>query len=205
MSDVTIYGAPVSTYVRTCRMACIEKGVGYELEPLAPQSPEIMALNPTGQLPAFKHGDLLLQEASAICRYIDETFSGSKLQPEDIKARAQMNLWMSVIADRTYQTMIRDIILPRFGLVEKSDDEIKQAAEVLETQLKRLDDRLNDHAFLAGDDLTLADLFLVPILFWLKMTPEGQTSLPTYGALDRWYEKIAARPSFSETIPPIPE
>lgn len=205
MRGVTIYGAPQSTYVRSCRMACVEKGVDYELEPLAPQSAEIIALNPTGQLPAFKHGDLLLQEASAICRYVDETFPGNQLQPDDIAARTQMNLWMSVIADRTYQTMIRDIILPRFGLVEKPDDEIKQAAEVLETQLKRIDDTLKERAFLAGEDLTIADLFLVPILFWLKMTPEGQASMPSYSALNSWYEKIAERPSFALTVPPIPE
>ncbi|MGI9451883.1 MAG: glutathione S-transferase family protein [Geminicoccaceae bacterium] len=204
MSDVTIYGAPLSTYVRSCCMACIEKGVGYDLEPFAPQSPEIQALNPTGQVPAFKHGDLLLQESSAICRYIDEAFPGEKLQPDDIKTRALMNLWMSVTADRDYQTMIRDVILPRFGIIEKSDAEIAEAAKVLDKQLKRIDDTLSERAYLAGDKLTLADLFLVPILFWLKMTPEGQASLPAYGSLDRWYEGMAERESFKQTVPPMP-
>lgn len=204
MSDVTIYGAPQSTYLRSCCMACVEKGVSYDLQPHAPQSPEMLALNPTGQVPAFKHRDLLLQESSAIARYIDEAFPGEKLQPDDLAARAQMNLWMSLTADRFYQTMIRDIVLPRFGMIEKSDDQIASAAKIFETQLKRTDETLAEHAFLAGDKLTLADLFLVPILFWIKMTPEGQTSMPAYGAVDRWYQGIAGRPSFEQTMPPMP-
>ncbi len=204
MSDVTIYGAPQSTYVRSCRMVCVEKGVSYDLEPFAPQSPEIRALNPTGQVPAFKHGDLLLQEASAICRYVDEAFPGGKLQPDDIKARAQMNLWMSLTADRFYQTMIRDIILPRFGVIEKSDDEIAGAAKVLEEQLKRTDKSLSERPYLAGDELTLADLFLVPILFWLKITPEGKAAIPGHAAVGRWYQDIAERESFKQTMPPMP-
>ena len=32
MADVKIYGAPQSTYVRTARMICEEKGIDYDLE-----------------------------------------------------------------------------------------------------------------------------------------------------------------------------
>ena len=33
MATLIIHGIPLSTYVRTCRMACLEKGVPYELDP----------------------------------------------------------------------------------------------------------------------------------------------------------------------------
>lgn len=204
MANVTIYGVPQSTYVRSCRMVCIEKGVSYDLEPLVPQSGEMLALNPTGRVPAFRHGDLLLEETSAIARYIDEAFPGTRLQPEEPAKRAQMNLWMSLTADNLYQTMIRDIILPRLGIVEKPEDAIVEAGKVLEAQLKRTDDTLQQRPYLAGDTLTLADLFLVPILFWVEKTPEGQTSLSKAQALNRWYQKIGERKSFNETNPPMP-
>ncbi|MEL6963197.1 MAG: glutathione S-transferase family protein [Pseudomonadota bacterium] len=204
MSDVTIYGIPQSTYVRSCCMVCIEKGVSYDLDPLVPQSVDMLALNPTGQVPAFRHGDLLLQEAGAIARYVDETFPARKLQPDDAAGRAQMNLWMSLTGDRFYQTMIRDIVLPRLGVVEKPVEAIVEAGKTLEAQLKRTDQNLQQHAYLAGDDLTLADLFLIPILFWIKKTPEGQAAFPKVPALSSWYEKIGERPSFKETDPPVP-
>ncbi|MEM7044532.1 MAG: glutathione S-transferase family protein [Pseudomonadota bacterium] len=204
MGDVTIYGIPQSTYVRSCCMACIEKGVSYDLEPLIPQSEDMLALNPTGQVPAFRHGDLLLQEASAIARYVDETFPGYKLQPDDAAGRAQMNLWMSLTADRFYQTMIRDIVLPRLGVIDKSEEAIIEAGKTLEAQLKRTDQRLQRHPYLAGEDLTLADLFLMPILFWIEKTPEGQATFPKVPTLISWYKKIGERPSFEETEPPMP-
>lgn len=185
-------------------MTCIEKGVGYDLAPLMPQSEEMLALNPTGRVPAFRHGDLLLQETSAIARYIDETFPGPKLQPDDAAGRAQMNLWMSLIADNFYQTMIRDIVLPRLGIVEKPEEVIVEAGKTLEAQLKRTDENLKLHPYLAGDALSLADLWLVPILFWIEKTPEGQAALPKVPAVNSWYKKIGERKSFKETDPPMP-
>lgn len=204
MGDVTIYGIPQSTYVRSCCMACIEKGVSYDLEPLMPQSEDMLALNPTGQVPAFRHGDLLLQEASAISRYVDETFPAPKLQPDGAAARARMNLWMSLTADHFYQTMIRDIVLPRLGIIEKPEEAIVEAGKRLEAQLERTDQNLQQYAYLAGEDLTLADLFLVPILFWIEKTPEGQASMPNVPAVRGWYEKVGERPSFKETTPSMP-
>ena len=42
MSDVTIFGPALSTYVRTLRIACEEKGVKYTLNELPFGSPEIL-------------------------------------------------------------------------------------------------------------------------------------------------------------------
>ena len=94
MSHVTLYGVPVSTYVRSARMALEEKGVAYDLEPLAPHSPEIDALNPFGKVPAFRHGELILFETIAIGCYVDETFDGPPSRPKDGPARARMLQWM---------------------------------------------------------------------------------------------------------------
>jgi glutathione S-transferase len=41
MADVTLYGTPLSTYVRTVRMALAEKDVSYELIEGWPDHPEI--------------------------------------------------------------------------------------------------------------------------------------------------------------------
>jgi glutathione S-transferase len=204
MADVTIYGVPQSTYTRTCCMTCEEKGIGYERLDAAPHSPEILAYNPTGKIPGFRHGDLVLWESSAITRYLDETFGGTRLQPEDPVARARMNLWISMVSDTIAQTMIRDIVLPRFGFIEKDDAGIKAATGKLERQLELADDALQRTTYLAGDELTLADLFLAPKVFWLDKTPEGQAALPRYPALGRWYRAMAARPSFQATVPPVP-
>lgn len=204
MADVTIHGFPQSTYVRTCCMTCEEKGIAYERRDAAPHSPEILAYNPTGKMPGFQHGDLVLWETSAITRYLDDTFGGASLQPQDPVARARMNCWISMVNDVVYQTMIRDIVAPRFGFVEADEAKIKAATEKLERQLKLADGALQRSTYLAGEQLSLADLFLAPIIFWLEKTPEGQTALPKYQSLGRWYAAMTARRSFQATVPPMP-
>jgi glutathione S-transferase len=204
MAEVTIHGMPQSTYVRTCRMVCEEKGITYERRDAMPHSPDILPYNPTGKMPGFQHRDLILWETSAITRYLDETFAGAKLQPADPIERAGMNCWISMVNDVIYQTMVRDIILPRFGILEADETKIGQAAEKLGALLQIADQALQKSPYLAGEQLTLADLFLAPILFWLEKMPEGQAALPKYDALARWYQAISERQSFQATIPPMP-
>ena len=81
MAEIKIHGAPPSTFTRTVRLACHEKGINYELVPTMPG--EITPLNPFRKIPAITHGDLVLFESTAILRYFDRTFPGPKLWPED--------------------------------------------------------------------------------------------------------------------------
>ncbi|CAN0623120.1 protein of unknown function [Burkholderia multivorans] len=53
---VSVFGDSRSTYVRTVRMALEEKGVAYTLQALPPHSPEVLAHNPFGRIPAFCDG-----------------------------------------------------------------------------------------------------------------------------------------------------
>ncbi len=62
MATVEILGFAPSTYTRVARMACEEKGVSYELKPLQPHSPEVLAIHPFGKIPALRHGDFELCE-----------------------------------------------------------------------------------------------------------------------------------------------
>jgi len=74
---VDILGVPQSIYVRTVRMACAEKGVAARLIPVAPHSPEVLAINPFGTIPALRHGAVALFESKAIASYLDAVFKRS--------------------------------------------------------------------------------------------------------------------------------
>lgn len=205
MDSVTIYGAPQSTYVRTARMACVEKGVAHEVVAQAPRSPEQLAVHPFGRIPAFRHGDLVLFETSAICRYVDHAFEGPALIPTDPLEAIRMEEWVSAYACYGRQDILGGIVAPRFGILEMTEEQIQAGVPELEATLAVFDRRLASSAFLAGDDLTIADLMLAPCIFWLEMTPEGQAALPKVPALRGWYAKIVERDSFKATIPPMPD
>ncbi|MBR0850079.1 glutathione S-transferase N-terminal domain-containing protein [Bradyrhizobium diazoefficiens] len=70
MAELEIMGVPFSNYVRSIRMLCEEKGVTYKLTPSRPQSPEVKAIHPAGQIPVMRHGDVTLFESKAIATYI---------------------------------------------------------------------------------------------------------------------------------------
>jgi glutathione S-transferase len=206
MADLTIYGIPQSTYTRSVRMALIEKGVPYTLEPAMPNSETINRVHPFGKMPAMRHGDFALYETSAILRYIDESFDGPRLTPTDVKRRARMEQWMSAINAYYDRSMIRQIVLQYFRPPSGTPDRavIDKAAEDAKRQVAVLDEALAEGPYLLGAELSLPDLLLCPILFYFFRTPEGEAMLATTKNVTRAGEAIRARKSFTETIPPPP-
>src|SRR6516164_488756 len=107
MSDPIVYGPNYSTYARSARLALEEKGVPYRLEEVGliqgeTTRPAHLKRHPFARVPAFEHDGFPLYETAAIERYVDETFPGPKLQPEEPKRRARMTQIVSVIDAYAY-------------------------------------------------------------------------------------------------------
>lgn len=206
MSEVTIIGIGAASYVRTAMMICEEKGVSYDLETIELHSPAHYEIQPFGKMPAFRHGALLLHETVAIGVYVDRTFDGPALQPDGALEQTLMFKWISSVADYGYQSMIRELVIPR--LVgpsrgqEPDEDAIKASLPKIEVFLKQAEAALASNDYLAGKAVSLADLFLAPIIASVMRTPEGQAMVPQYKAVTRWFAAMAARPSFAAAHPP---
>jgi glutathione S-transferase len=190
MSDVAVYGIPFSSYTWSARMALSEKGVAFEMVDSQPHSQLQNELHPFGKVPAFRHGDFVLFETTAILRYVDMAFDGPALQPADLRGLAVMEQWMSVINDVYYDAMIRRLVLERLApmIYDRGPDEARIAAALpdIVRQLDVLDRRLADAAHLAGEDVSLADILLIPIIFSVAMTPEGDDFVAARPHLARW-------------------
>ena len=208
MSTPVIFGFPQSTYVRTVRMAFAEKGVNYNLVPLGFSSEGLPDKHPFRRIPAFEHGDLALYETSAICRYIDAAFDGPALIPDTPADLARMEQWISVANAYVDPPVIREIVVERVvkPMLGETVDEAKcaDAAPKARHALGVLDDNLTDRDFLVGIAPTLADFFLLPMIFYFRQMPEGKDMLPSFGNLERWYACMEARDSFAATLPPPP-
>lgn len=204
MAELKIIGPALSTYVRTARMACIEKGVDYDLEEVALGSDDAARHHPFRKVPALRHGSLHLYETAAMVRYIDTAFPGPALTPADPKAAALMEQWISVSGSYLYPIVIASIVLPRFGFTEADEGAIAAAHERARDCLGVLDRGLASNDWFAGRELSLADLFPAPILFYFGMTPEGQKTIPENAALSRWYQRLSERDSFKTTVPELP-
>lgn len=205
MTDVTIYGPAMSTYVRAARMACAEKGVSHALEEVDFRSAAYRRLHPFNKVPAMRHGDFALYETEAIERYIDRAFPGPPLQPKDVKALARMDQWLSAVGDYVYAVMIEELCWERLvvpmGGGQPDEAKIRAAVPKLMEQLAILNAALAPSSYLAGAEVSLADLLLFPILVYVKATPEGQAALPKAPLLLSWLDRMAARPSAAATDP----
>jgi glutathione S-transferase len=203
---VALLGDPRSTYTRTARMGLVEKGVKYSLERAAPRTPEILAVHPFGKIPALRDGDLELFETSAIVRYVDEAFDGPPLLPWMLRDRVRCEQWVSAINAYCYDAMVRRYVLqyifPR-GADGKPDRTVIDAAlKEIATHLAILDRAYQDRAYLAGSAVSMADLFLAPILAYVEAMPEGAELLAVVPNVRRGQAVIRERPSFKETEPP---
>jgi glutathione S-transferase len=207
MTQIIVHGIPGSPYVRKPLLVCEEKGVSYRLAAMAfgtgaNETPEYLALNPFGRIPAIEHGDFKLYEAQAIARYIDRAFEGPALTPSDPRQAARMDQVMNIVDWYVMPSIsggiaFNRVVKPRFGMPV---DEEAVAAAVPQAKIcvKALEDILGGQSYFAGEAVSLADLFAIGHLDFLAQTPEGADMLAGSPLLG-WIERMKARPSVQNT------
>jgi len=170
-------------------MTCVEKGVDYELVPIAYGSADHAAMHPFSRIPVLVHNGKVVTEGLAITSYVDEAFDSRPLQPTDLAGRTQMREWLSRCADYVFRDVVRNIPRKR----TPTDEELATARSVLE-QLNAL---VGSGPFLVGTNLTLADLYLAPQLS--NAREKAPELLDSLDALDGWFGRMADRDSFQLT------
>lgn len=198
MTTIKIHGLSPSTFTRTVRMACHEKGIAYEMVDATPGT--IAPLNPFGKIPAMAHGDVTLYESIAILRYLERVFPGAKLWPEDPVASAMCDQWASAVADSLVNAALR-YMAARFGFLPVPAEMAQKYLDKTKELVPIFDRQLGQHRFLAGDTLTAADLYLYPL--WAYFPDIAETSAIAAQApnINRWAREMAARPSVQATEP----
>jgi glutathione S-transferase len=208
MSNMTLWGFDGSTYVRTVKMLLAEKAVtDFKQVPINvlagdPKTAEHMARHPFGKVPVLDHDGLRILETSAIVRYLNDVLPGKSLVPATPKDRARMDMMISVIDSYGYGAFVGGVaayhLFPDF--VGGKNDAMRKAGlengrRVVELAMKTK----GDSDFLAGA-LSLADLYLAPIVFYVSLTPDAKSVFDVDGFAD-WWSKIQALKSFQSTQP----
>lgn len=211
MSNPIVYGFPRSSFVNIVRMILTHKDVPYifhDLEPVMGK-PEHLALHPFNRVPILKHGDLTVYETSAIATYVDEAFGGASLTPKDAKTRARMNQWISTVNSYYYPYMIYHVtherlVFPELGIA--SDEKVvAHALPKVETGLAVAERQLaHGKDFLLGDELSIADFYLLPSTFAFSLTVEGQAMYPMFPAFCRWRERMDNLPATQKVRAAVP-
>jgi glutathione S-transferase len=202
MDRVTLYGASYSVYVRIVRLVLAEVGVPYELVEVdifdkSGVPADYLQRHPFGRIPAFEHDGFRLFETDAIVSYVLDRFCGERLLPADVKDRARMRQIMRILDNYAYRALVWGIYVEemernRAGRLEPG--ELEHASKCL-----GVIGGLAAPEFLAGAQLTLADLWALPMLSYLKVAPSGAAMLRETPKLSAWLDRMQTRPSVQET------
>ena len=206
MSDIVLWGPDVSTYARTVKMVLAEKGVTdfkqVQLNVLKgePKAPEHLARHPFGKVPVLDHDGMRILETTAIARYLNDVLPGKSLAPSTPKDRARMDMVIGLIDSYGYGALIGGVaayhLFPDF--VGGKNDAMRKSG--LENGRKMIDLAMKtkgSSSFIAGD-LSLADLYLAPIIAYVSLTPDKDALFNVPGFAD-WWAKMQALQSYKDT------
>ena len=206
MTVPEIIGSIRSTYTRTACMVCEEKGIEYLLTERPLHAPEIRAIHPFGKMPVLRHGDVELFESKAIATYLDRSFPAPFVFPSGPHLAALTEQWVSLVNTVIDRTLIRTYlfayIAARIAGGTPDRAAIDAVMPAVREQIGVLDKAVARTGYLVGEQFTFADINLLPILHRVGQAPEGAEALAAAPHLSRYYQRHAARPSFTKTIPP---
>ena len=183
---------------------CEELGIPYELKRyerdpvtrLAP--PEYKALHPIGTAPVITDGDLVLGESGAIIEYLIARHGGGRLARRPGEPGYEHYLYWFHYANASFQALLHRTL--SVGRVEPPADHrvVLDLKARLDRALGMLERRLGEADYLAGDELTAADIMLVFSLTTIRyFTPFDLTPYPRILA---YLRRIGARDAYQRAM-----
>jgi glutathione S-transferase len=158
--QLVLYTHPMSRG-RIARWMLEEVGEPYRAEILefagSMKTPEYMALNPMGKVPALRHGDTIVTEAAAICAYLADVFPEANLAPPPVsRQRGPYYRWLFFAAGPVEAANTNKAL----GVVVPTERSAMVGYGSQERTLAALEDRLERSEYIAGDRFTAADVYV---------------------------------------------
>jgi glutathione S-transferase len=167
------------------------------------RSPEFLAINPRGQLPALVDGDKTFTDSAAILVYLAGSYSDpsttqtpSSFWSNDIVEQAAIVDWLGFAATwlQTGIAAARYIINFNYHGNPATDQHMLATATTKgHKSLEILETRLRANGWLALERPTIAD---VAVFAYVSLASKGNISLDPYPAVKSWISKVRDLPGF---------
>lgn len=162
------------------------------------QRPDYLAVNPTGAVPAIRLDDgRVLAESNAILGFLAED---TPYLPADRYERAKVAQWLSFEGN---------YVEPAIGTLRHwimTGKDARRPRELVESRrnaslkaLNILDRELGEHAFIAGDAYTIADMSLFA---YASRAHEANLPLAQFANVCAWIDRVKMQPGFLATTYP---
>ena len=201
-----LIGSLTSPYVRKVRVVLAEKKLDYNfvLEDVW-GSDAILASNPLGKVPCLvMEGAEAVFDSRVIVEYVDTLSPVGKLIPSSGRERVEVRTW-EALADG----MIDAAIAARLEATWAGRSEAQRSQAWIGRQqvriaatLKSISQGLGDKAYCVGTHFSLADIAVGCALGYLDFRFPQNDWRAEYPNIVRLADKLAARQSFIDTLPP---
>lgn len=162
---------------------------------------DYLKINPNATVPAAIDGECAITESNAILQYAaDHTHNGdSPAYPKDIKKRADVNKWLLWEASVWFQTcyvyLVEYVVKPL--LKAEPDESVIKGEEAKFHRLANvLDQQLAKTKWLAGDNVTIADIAMAAPMHLRKAQ---RLPLDEHPNLLRWIQEVEKLPCWQKT------
>ncbi len=198
---LTIYGSDLSGPAIKVRLTAAYLGIAHQWQVLNLREGEhkqewFLKINPAGKIPAIDDDGFRLFESNAICRYLCDKHN-APLYPKETRPRAVIDQWIDFISfhiGANFMPIVYNrVFAPRRGLpvnaaaIADGEKFLKQYFPVIEQQLE-------GHRMIAGDELSLADIILLALLEPAEM---AQYDLCAYPKLSAWRAFLKKQPFYT--------
>jgi glutathione S-transferase len=209
-----VYHLWLSPASRKVRLTLGEKKLEFDLavEKTWERRPEFLALNPTGKVPVMVEDDgAVYADSQSICEYLDESVAEPPLIGRQPAVRAEVRRLVAWFDEKfrleVTDNLVGEKVLKRFlGLGEPSVEAIRAGIANVHNHLEYVSWLADSRNWLAGDDLSLADLAAAAHLSCLDYL--GDVPWEDHPRAKEWYAKLKSRPSFrpllKDSIPGLP-
>ncbi len=191
---LTIYGFDFSSPANKVRFAANAMGLQYEYKQVnllagEQKTPEFLKLNPTGRVPAINDDGFYAFESNTIIKYLASK-NNSPLYPADLKKRTVIDQWIDFASIHVHAAINR-IVFNRFmyKLMNTTVDErsLADGIKFLGQFLPVFEKQLKENKFVAGSEMTLADINLLAILDPCELI---SIDLSPYPSLAAWRNNL---------------
>lgn len=193
---MVLYSGNSCPFSQRCRFVLFEKGMDFEIRDvdMYHMPEDISVMNPYGQVPILVERDLVLYESNIINEYIDERFPHPQLMPGDPVMRARVRLVLFNL-EREIFASVR-VLEDRSSTEEEKD----KARAIISRELTSLAPTFSRNKYFLGNDLSMPDIALAPLLWRLKYY--GIDLPESANAVHKYAERIFSRPAFIEALTP---
>ncbi len=203
MTTLTLYYAP-GTCAQAVRIALEEAQAPYtpvrmDFASQQQRSPEYLAINPKGRVPALvtEHG--VLTETPALLAYVAQRFAQAGLAPADAFGFARMQEFNSYLASTVHVAHAHRPRASRWADEPEAQAAMQRKVPANMTECFDVIERhyLGDGPWMLGEQYTVADGYLFTVAGWLKSDGVDIARFPKVHAHS---QRMAARPAVQRAL-----